>query len=97
MLELHEQANGILLAVRAQPGAKRTAISGVHAGMLKVSVTEPPEAGKANAAIIALLAMQLGIAKSDIQQTAGTTNRQKRFLVQNCSMEQIRQLTATKD
>ena len=45
-IEPHPQ--GVVIAVRAQPGAKKNGITGEHDGALKVSVTQAPEKGKAN-------------------------------------------------
>ncbi len=44
---------------------------------LKLSVSAPPEDGKANAAVIALLARTLGVAKSAISVVSGATDRRK--------------------
>lgn len=49
--------------------------------MLRVAVTAPPEAGKANAAVAALLAERLDVAKSRVEILAGTTDRRKTVLV----------------
>jgi len=47
---------GVTLAVRAQPGAKKTAITGVYgegaAAQLKIAVHAPPLEGRANQALI---------------------------------------------
>jgi uncharacterized protein YggU (UPF0235/DUF167 family) len=48
MIELGEHPAGVILPVRAQPGASRAGIRGEHAGALKVSVTQVAEKGKAN-------------------------------------------------
>ena len=52
--------DGSILPVVAQPGARRNAVLGERAGALRVAVTAPPDKGKANAAILALLAEVLG-------------------------------------
>jgi hypothetical protein len=70
------------LHVRLTPRASRNAIEGVMAdaagaGLLRVSVTAVPENGKANAALIELLAKQLRIAKRSIAITAGAAERRK--------------------
>jgi len=52
---------GCILSVRVHPGAKRNAITGTHAGALKISLTTPPTDGRANAALIAFLAERLNI------------------------------------
>ncbi len=89
MIEIQLTAAGVVLPVKAQPGAKKNAITGEHAGMLKVAVTAPPEDGKANAAIIELLAGELGISKSNIELISGATHRHKRFLIVNVEREQL--------
>ncbi len=81
MLNLTCHSSGAVLPVRATPSAKRNAISGVHDGMLKVSVTAPPDDGRANAAIVKLLAKSLKISKSRVQLLSGATQRQKKFLL----------------
>ena len=60
MIALAQHAEGAVLPVLAQPGAKRNAILGERAGALRVAVTAPPEKGKANEAIQSLLAEHLG-------------------------------------
>ena len=75
-------ADGVRVAVRLTPKASRNAIAGIaEAGqgdaVLKVMVTAVPEAGKANEALIKLLAKQWGIAKSSISLVAGATDRNK--------------------
>ena len=51
---LRVAAGGVTLAVRAQPGAKKTAITGVYgegaAAQLKIAVQAPPVEGRANLA-----------------------------------------------
>jgi uncharacterized protein YggU (UPF0235/DUF167 family) len=49
--------------------------------MLKVSVTQAPEKGKANKAIVALLSKQLRLRKSEIRIVAGETSSQKKVVL----------------
>ncbi|MEM7235388.1 MAG: DUF167 domain-containing protein [Planctomycetota bacterium] len=72
----------LLVGVRANPGASKNAIQGVHDGRLKVSVTAAPEKGKANAAIEKVLAKELGVPKSSVLLQSGTTSREKRFRIE---------------
>ena len=65
------------LQVRVQPKARRNSIEVVEGSKLKVYVTAAPEGGKANDAVIALLAKSLGISKSHIRILRGHKNRDK--------------------
>jgi uncharacterized protein (TIGR00251 family) len=78
-LELHP--HGVVIRVKARPGARRNAFAGLHDGALRIDVTAAPEKGKANDAIIALLAKTFGIAKSSIELISTPANPQKRFLI----------------
>jgi uncharacterized protein (TIGR00251 family) len=89
VIRLEPHPEGVVLPVRAQPGARRDEIRGVHDGMLKVSVTAAPEKGKANKAIIALLARQLNLRKSQIELLSGDTSSQKRFLLRDVTAETL--------
>ncbi len=81
MLEITSTNNALILPVRASPGSKREAITGEHAGALKVAVTAPPDKGKANEAIVALLSEALGLPKSNVSLVSGATSRQKKFSI----------------
>ncbi|MGV1951799.1 DUF167 domain-containing protein [Agrobacterium vitis] len=72
----------IRLAVRLTPNGGRDGIDGVDVNAngeahLKVRVSDVPEKGRANKALIALLAKRLGITKSNISLISGDTSRQK--------------------
>jgi uncharacterized protein (TIGR00251 family) len=72
---------GIRLRLKVQPKARREAVVGwtpdPDGVALKLAVGAPPEDGKANAAVIALLAETLGVAKSAISVVSGATDRRK--------------------
>ena len=80
-LELVEIPGGTRLRLRVKPGARKRAILGVHAGALKLSVTTPPERGKANRSAIRLLAEVLDVVPSEIELLAGRASRDKTVLV----------------
>lgn len=90
MIDLVEQAGGVVVAVRAHAGARRSGIQGSQDGMLKVSVTQAAEKGKANKALVAVLSRQLGLRKSQIELIAGQTSPQKRFLIHEIGLEELR-------
>jgi uncharacterized protein (TIGR00251 family) len=71
------------LEVVVRPRAKRRGIEGRRAdGRLKLAVTAPPEDGKANEAVAALLAESLGVKARDVAVVQGHGSRQKRIEVQ---------------
>ena len=89
MVELSEHAEGIILPVRAQPGASRAGIRGAHRGALKVSVTQLAEKGKANEAVIETLADGLGLKRSAIELISGQSQRDKRFLIRGITTAEM--------
>jgi uncharacterized protein (TIGR00251 family) len=95
---LRESASGVTLAVRAQPGAKKTAITGVYgegaAAQLKIAVHAPPLEGRANLALAAFLAETFSIAKQAVEQTSGESNRSKVFLLRGVTRAQAEILLA---
>lgn len=88
---LTEHPEGVVLPVKAQPGARKAGIRGEHDGMLKVSVTQVAEKGKANKALIAALANDLGLARSQVELVAGELQPQKRFLIRGISQADLSQ------
>ncbi len=77
---------GITFRVRVTPKAAKNAISGVYKNSdgnmsLKVSTTAQPEKGKANKAVIAILAKKFHKAKSVFTVVSGETDRNKTILV----------------
>jgi uncharacterized protein len=90
MIELAPHPRGVLLPVKAQAGARQNAVLGEHNGMLRVAVTAAPEKGKANKAIIEVLADGLKMPKSSIELAAGETSPQKRFLIAGADEEKLR-------
>jgi len=81
MIELQQTSEGILLPVRAQPKARRNAVAGIHNGRIKVAVTEAPEKGKANRALMHVLRKCLSLKLSQIALHSGATSSDKQFLV----------------
>jgi uncharacterized protein (TIGR00251 family) len=74
--------DGVRVRLRVQPRARRNRIDGLVAEAdggvaIKVAVTVPPEDGKANAAVIALLAKAWDLPKSAFTVVAGAADRRK--------------------
>lgn len=72
----------MLLTVYVKPSARENKIlEWLDEDTLKVSVTAPPQKGKANKAVIKLLADELNLAKSDIEIVRGHTTRMKHISI----------------
>lgn len=80
------RAEGVVVAVKVTPKAGRSAVAGLTVdaagtAWLAVKVTAAPEAGRANDAVLALLARQFAVPPSSCRVIAGATSRWKRVLV----------------
>jgi uncharacterized protein (TIGR00251 family) len=87
---LRETAAGVTLAVRAQPGAKKTAITGVYGegatAQLKIAVHAPPLEGRANLALVAFLAETFAVPKNSVELITGELSRSKIFLLRGVTL-----------
>jgi hypothetical protein len=95
VIALETHAEGVLLKVRAQPGARKNAVGGEHNGALKVAVTAPPEDGRANEALVELLAQTLQLRRSEVMVLRGATSRDKTFLLRGQTAVTIMERLAT--
>jgi uncharacterized protein (TIGR00251 family) len=89
MIALTDHAEGVILPVRAQPGARKAGVQGEQNGALKVAVTAPPEDGKANQALVEALRKALGVKRSQVELVGGRTSRDKRFLIRGLTREEL--------
>lgn len=89
MQGLQAAAEGVRIAVRVQPNARRTALAGRHDGALKVAVAAPPIEGKANALLLAFLAGLLGVPGSRLSLVRGEKSRSKTVLVAGSALEEV--------
>jgi len=70
-------SDSYLLAIKVVPGASRSAIAGWLGDELKIRIAAPPEKGKANSAVLKLLATTFGIHKQAISIVRGHTSAHK--------------------
>jgi len=75
------------LRVRVSPGARRTEIAGRHGDGWKVRVAAPPEDGRANEAVLRLLAERLGLPRRAVAIVSGHTAREKVVELDGISQE----------
>ncbi|HUO55223.1 MAG TPA: DUF167 family protein [Rhodoblastus sp.] len=93
------RADGIALHVRLTPKSSRDALDGAEtradgAVVLKARVRAVPEDGKANAALVALVARELKLPASRVQLAAGATSRQKTLVLEGDPDALAERLTA---
>jgi uncharacterized protein len=77
MVAIKETDQGITVAVRVHPRARRNAITGELGDALKVSLTTPPTEGRANEACIEFFAKFLKVPRSSVTIASGQTSRNK--------------------
>lgn len=92
MLDLVTTNSGVILSVRTQPGSSKNRIIGEYGGRLKLAVTAAPEKGKANKAVIELLADTLRIHESSIHIISGESSRDKRVLIEGLILKDLKSL-----
>lgn len=67
-----------ILRIRAQPGARREGVAGAWNGHLRLALRAPALEGRANEALLALLARLFEVRASSIELLQGATSRSKR-------------------
>jgi len=90
-LALRDAPGGAVLPVKVVPGSSRDKIAGVLGDSLKITTSAPPEKGKANLAVAALLAAALGVDKRSVELVSSPSNPRKEFRIAGLSSDQIRQ------
>ena len=78
---IEARVDAVVLALHVQPGARRTAVVGLHGDRLKIAVGSQPTEGRANAALLEFLARRLRVAKSALDLASGEGSREKRVAV----------------
>ncbi len=86
-------AQGWLIAVHVQPGAKKSAVAGLHGEALKIRIAAPPVEGKANAALIAFVAEMLDVPRRTVSVVKGEASREKLLLVAEAGADPARLLS----
>jgi len=87
--KITDAQQGAAFAVRVVPRASKNEIAGQVGDAIKVRLTAPPVEGKANKALIAFLAQELGLRKSQVEIVAGETSRNKVICVLGLSPAEV--------
>ena len=81
---------GVKLPIKVVAGSSRSCIAGWLGDTLRVRVSAPPERGKANAAVEALLSEALGLSVSEVKIVSGTSSPRKVVRILGLSEAEIR-------
>ncbi len=77
----------IVLAVHAQPGARRTEVAGLHGDALKIRVAAPALEDRANDALVEFLAERFHVPKRNVTLLSGAKSREKRFAISGATVD----------
>lgn len=72
----------LVLTVHAQPGARKTLVTGLHGGALKLKLNARAIEGAANAALLEFFSESFGVPKRQVLLESGEASRHKRVRVQ---------------
>ena len=84
------------LRLRVSPGAKRNELAGAHGDGWRVRVTAAPERGRANEAVVALLAEHLGVPRASLSVVSGQTSRDKVVELRGLGRDEAERRLATR-
>jgi len=87
---VNRSQSAIRVRIKVVPKAAHNAIVGWIGDSLKVRVTAAPERGKANSAVVALLASALGVPREQVVIVAGATSAQKLVEISGLPEAEIR-------
>jgi len=87
-----EDAPVLLLRVMAHPGAGRSEVVGQQGDALRVKVAAPPVDGRANRAVVELVAEVLGVKPAQVSIDRGESSRSKRLRIEGVTADQARRL-----
>ena len=90
MVKREEIADAAAFTVKVHPRARKNAMTRQAGGGLKLSITAPPSAGKANDACVQFLAQVLRVPRSSVTIASGQSSRNKRIRVSGLSAAELK-------
>ncbi len=79
---IHPGRDGVYVDVHVQPGARRPGVLGLYDGAVKIGVAAPPTEGKANQAVVTVVAELFEVAADRVTLVAGPRSRRKRLHIE---------------
>jgi uncharacterized protein (TIGR00251 family) len=95
VIPLRDTADGVVFHVRVVPRASKCEAAGFQGDALKLRITAPPVEGKANEALVALVAELFGVKKGQVAILAGHASRAKTVAIAGVKAAQAAALLAT--
>ena len=83
------------LKLRVSPGARRPGFAGRHGDAWKIRVAEPPEDGRANDAVLRLLAETLDVPRASLDLVSGHSSRDKIVMLEGLEQAHTERLLAS--
>ena len=84
-----EESGTAVVRLHVQPGAGKTAVVGRHGDALKVRVAAPPEGGRANDAVVVLIAATFDVKLAQVALISGQSSRAKRVQVDGIARDEV--------
>ncbi|MBA2607805.1 MAG: YggU family protein [Actinobacteria bacterium] len=88
----NEEDGTAVVRLHVQPGAGKTAVVGRHGDAIKVRVAAPPEGGRANDAVVALVAQTFDVKLASVSLVSGQTSRAKRVQIDGVAEAEVERL-----
>lgn len=88
---IQPHAEGVVLTIAAQPGARKSGFDRLHDGAMKLKVQAPPVEGAANEAIIDFIAKTFGVRRSAVRILVGEFARRKSILVTGINLTTVQE------
>jgi uncharacterized protein (TIGR00251 family) len=85
MPAVRRDGGDLVLELRVQPRAAQDAIAGLHGERLRIRLAAPPVDGRANAALVELLAEAFGVPRAQVSIEHGLAGRDKRVRVRGAT------------
>jgi uncharacterized protein (TIGR00251 family) len=92
MINTVKKRDDLIFTVHVRAGCRREGIAGEIDSALKVEVSAPPVEGKANRAVVKLIAKSLGLPKTAVRIESGEKSKIKRVRVTGATPEDIQRL-----
>jgi hypothetical protein len=88
----NDEDGSAVIRLHVQPGAGKTAVVGRQGDAIKVRVAAPPEGGRANDAVVALMAQTFDVKLASVSLVSGQASRAKRIKIDGIAEDEVERL-----